>query len=182
MKDQKYICVQEQQKNKMAQGNEDHITIPMGGLSVASASTVLRTFVGSCVAVCIFDPQKKVGGMAHVMLPRNNTGKTTIGTKQEGKFADEAIEVMLNKINEMIPRPGDLKAKIVGGAKIFNHESDTGILNIGSRNVSTICEILQEKNIPLMGKVVGKGYGRWVTFFCSTQKIVVKDNGGEQTL
>jgi len=157
------------------------ILIPMAGLETGSGNTILRTFVGSCVAICIYDEAKKIGGMAHVMLPKNNTGKSTRGTKQEGKFADEAIDIIIEKLNN-ISSDLKLQAKIVGGAKIFSHESETGSLNIGNKNIIGIRLILQEKKIPLVSQLVGAKNGRWVTFHCGAQRVVVKETGVEKII
>jgi len=153
----------------------------MGGLEVSRDSTILRTFVGSCVAICLYDSTKKIGGMAHVMLPKNNTGKTTIGTNQEGKFADEAIECIIERLKKISPT-FKLEAKIAGGAKIFSHESDAGVLNIGNKNILAIHQMLNEKKIPIIAKSVGSDHGRWVTFFCENQRVIVKEKNGEKIL
>ncbi len=153
----------------------------MAGLEIASGNTILRTFVGSCVAICIYDEEKKIGGMAHIMLPKNNTGKSTKGTKQEGKFADDAIDIIIEKLNT-ISTDLKLQAKIAGGAKIFAHESDTGTLNIGNKNIIAIRLILQEKNIHLASQSVGSKSGRWVTFDCDSQRVIVKGKEGEKII
>ncbi len=157
------------------------VSIPMGGLGIGSDNTILRTFVGSCVAVCIYDEAKKVGGMAHVMLPKNNTGKSTKHTKQGGKFADDAIDTIIEKLHN---RFHDLKlqAKIAGGAKIFSHESESGTLNIGNKNIIGIRLILQEKKIPLVSQSVGSKSGRWVAFHCDSQRVIVKEKEGEKII
>ena len=47
--------------------------VPMGGLGISKEKNVLKTFVGSCIALCIYDIEKKIGGMAHIMLPKNTS-------------------------------------------------------------------------------------------------------------
>ena len=167
-------------ENNLVQSTKE-ISIPMAGLGIGSGNTILRTFVGSCVAVCIYDEAKKVGGMAHVMLPKNNTGKSTKHSNQGGKFADDAIDTIIEKLKN---RFSDLKlqAKIAGGAKIFSHESETGSLNIGNKNIIGIRLILQEKKIPLVSQSVGATNGRWVIFHCDTQRVIVKDKEGEKII
>lgn len=159
----------------------NEILIPMAGLVIGKNDTVLRTFVGSCVAICIYDETQKIGGMAHVMLPKNNTGNSTKGTKQEGKFADEAIDILIEKLMQLSPN-SKLQAKIAGGAKIFAHESDSGTLNIGNKNIIGTRLILQEKKIPIVSQSVGSQNGRWVTFYCNTQRVTVKEKEGEKTI
>ena len=153
----------------------------MGGLEYGKEKDILKTFVGSCIAVCIYDEEKRIAGMAHVMLSKNITGKSTRGTKLEGKFADEAIDIIIEKLQSMSP---DLKlnAKMAGGAKIFAHENDAGVLNIGDKNITGIRNILEEKKIHLVSQLVGAKNGRWVTFHCDNQRVIVKDKTGEKII
>lgn len=160
---------------------ETNISVSMAGLEVGRGNVIFKTFVGSCVSICIYDELKKIGSMAHVMLPKNNTSQTTIGTTMAGKFADDAIETILMKMNAISPIL-KLRAKIAGGAKIFAHETDEGILNIGNKNIRIIHEILKEKNIPLVAESVGSNNGRWVTFSCYDQKLIVKEKNIEEIL
>jgi chemotaxis protein CheD len=159
----------------------NEITIPMAGLAIGQNNQTLKTFVGSCVAICIYDESHKVAGMVHIMLPKNITHKNTKGTKLEGKFADDGIDILLKKLKAIHPCL-KLKAKMVGGAKIFNHENDLNTLNIGGKNIDGIRAILKEKNIPLISELIGEKKGRWVTFFCNDQSVLVKNNDGEEII
>lgn len=165
--------------NKMVENEK--ILIPMAGLEIACDNVILQTFVGSCVAICIYDNSKKIGGMAHVMLPKNNSGKSTIGTKYEGKFADDAIDIMIEKMTHIFSDL-TLQAKIVGGAKIFDNNNNSTTLNIGDRNISAIKSILQEKKITLVSQHLSLYNGCWVTFDCNSQKVSIKENNGEKII
>jgi chemotaxis protein CheD len=48
--------------------NNSHFLYP-AALFASSQPYVINTILGSCVAVCLWDPVYKVGGMAHYMLP-----------------------------------------------------------------------------------------------------------------
>lgn len=162
--------------NKNAQ-----ILIPMSGLEIGTNEIRLQTFVGSCIAICLYDKSKKICGMAHVLLPKNNTEKSTFGTKFEGKYADEAINIMIKKMKQIWPNL-TLQAKIVGGAKTFGSIDDKSILNIGKRNISTIKLILKEKKIPLVSQYLSVSNGCWVTFDCNSQELFVKEKNGEKII
>lgn len=153
----------------------------MAGLAIGQKNDTLKTFVGSCIAICIYDDNHKIGGMAHILLPKNITNKSTKGTKLEGKFADEAINIVIEKLTILYPYL-KLKAKMAGGAKTFSHENDENTLNIGAKNIEGIRSILKEKNIPLIAELVGAKNGRWVTFSCANQSMFVKNKDGEQII
>jgi len=149
----------------------------MGGLEIITDETEeLKTFVGSCVAICLFDLVSKVAGMAHVMLPKKSDGTKFAGKNDIGKYADEALSYM---INDMILKGADkkrIKAKMVGGATIFAHESETSLFNVGPRNIAFLKQILQENNIPLVSEETGENFGRWVRFNLQSGEMLVTSN------
>lgn len=150
------------------------LDIPMGGLGLTTKDkSTLQTFVGSCVAVCIYDPVEKIAGMAHVMLPKNNTGEEI--PKPEGKFVDVAIKVLLEKLTASGAKQTRLKAKMAGGASVFQNEGSKNLFNIGERNIDAIKSILGEKKIPIISEDVGAKTGRWVSFDVNSGAMTVKD-------
>lgn len=158
-------------KQAQTQGALD---IPMGGLGLTSPDKmVLQTFVGSCVAICLYDPVAKIAGMAHVMLPQNNTRDEI--PKPEGKFVDVAIKVLLEKLTASGAKQNRLKAKMAGGASVFQTESNKNVFNIGMRNVDAIRTILGEKKIPIISEDVGAKGGRWVIFDATSETMTIKE-------
>jgi chemotaxis protein CheD len=137
---------------------------------IAVANTELVTFVGSCIALCLYDPGAKVGGMAHVMLPAGNEKFTG---SRPGKYADQAVE---NLVKMMVSKGAEisrLRAKIAGGAKIFTHEDGNGHFNIGERNAEVLKKILRQKCIPILSEDVGMNYGRRIRFNAETGELIV---------
>ncbi|AIC15216.1 chemotaxis protein CheD [Nitrososphaera viennensis] len=167
-------------------------SVGMGELHVADnkKDTVLTTFVGSCIALCLYDPQSKVGGMAHIMLPENSRNNDDDGSSsgEEGaaKYADEALENTLRMMVKKGALQGRLVAKIAGGAKIFSHEGsggDNDMFSIGSRNAESIKKLLTQKGIRIAGEDVGLNHGRWVRFNLNSGQVVVSmRNSGEKIL
>lgn len=150
------------------------VDVPMGGLELASKEkTILQTFVGSCVAVCLYDSSARVAGMAHIMLPKNNTQNPA--PEPEGKFADVAIKALLEKLVAGGANPSRLKAKMAGGANVFRNEGETNMFNIGIRNVEMIKALLAENKIPVVSEDVGSKNGRWVIFDIASSEMKIKD-------
>ncbi|MDE1861905.1 MAG: chemotaxis protein CheD [Thaumarchaeota archaeon] len=151
--------------------------VEMGGIAMMSGKNVdLKTFVGSCVAVCLFDFNAKVAGMAHVMLPRKEaSGKsTTVG--MEGKYADEAIANMIDGLVRMGAERTRIRSKIAGGASMFPSRAGGGSIDVGKRNVQAIKGILHEKNIPLISEDTGSNFGRKVIFSLASGKMTITSN------
>jgi chemotaxis protein CheD len=153
--------------------------VKMGSLAVSGSSdSMLSTFVGSCVALCLYDPVAKVGGLAHVMLPDSRGRGVPEGS--EAKYADYALNTMLQKMTSLGAEKDRIISKIAGGAKMFSNENaDDSLFNVGERNSSAIKKLLGQLNIPLSGEILGAHSGRWVKFELATGKVRVSDRKGE---
>lgn len=120
-------------------------TIGPGGWAVETARPI-ATLLGSCVAVCLWDPILKVGGMNHFMLPRKGGQRTTadIDTLLCGDFSMEAL------LNGMLARGAQrarLQAKAFGGGAVVAGLTHT---SIGKQNVDFAQDWLQRERIPLI--------------------------------
>lgn len=117
--------------------------------------TRIRTLLGSCVAVTLWHPKLRLGGMSHYLLPTRARGH---GTKMDGRYGDESIRIFLHHISESGTRPEDYQAKIFGGGNMFaDHRPATPL--IGTRNVSAAHELLARHGIRTVASSVGElGY------------------------
>jgi chemotaxis protein CheD len=159
---------------KQTPTNHSTVEIPMGGLGFTTPEkTLLQTFVGSCVAICLYDPNAKIAAMAHIMLPKNNTNDPN--PKPEAKFADVAIRIMLDKMQASGAKLNRLKAKMAGGANIFQNEGKPNVFNIGARNADAIKSLLEEKRIPIVAQDIGSTSGRWIIFDMNSLEMKIKD-------
>ena len=71
-------------------------SIRIGALSVASNGEELRTLLGSCIGLALYDRRRKIGGLAHIVLPASR-GRTEL----PGKFVDTAIPGLLREMEEL---------------------------------------------------------------------------------
>ena len=137
--------------------------------------TILRTILGSCVGICIYDRTKKIGGLAHVLLPNDTTnGKTP------EKYADTAIPLLVDKLIKNGASKEYLSAKIAGGASMFKFKSDLPLGQIGDRNIETSKKVLQELGIKLMEEDTGGNSGRVIDFFLQDGHLKVKAGTDEK--
>lgn len=154
----------------------------MGEAKIANESdSVLTTFVGSCVALCLFEPDKKIGGLAHIMLPEVGQG-TVVNQNTNGKYADQAINYLLTEMQGKGAHLNKIRAKIAGGAQIFKTETGNGLFTIGERNIDSIKKILDTHGIKVVAEETGRTYGRWVKFDVQSGAVSVKSKKGEAML
>ncbi len=150
------------------------ITVPIADYKVSKSPDILRTILGSCVGICLYDPENKIGGLAHIMLPENND--TSSNPK---KYADSAIALMIDELRNNGANIEHLVAKIAGGASMFKMPENSFIGSIGINNVQKVKEVLNHYHITVLGEDVYGDYGRTVDFFLETGKLKIKSLGRE---
>jgi chemotaxis protein CheD len=137
-------------------------TIGIAGIRVAAAPDRVRTVLGSCIGIALYDRAAKVGGMAHVILPCSQEG-----SGERGKFADTAVDDLLTQLLAAGGIRGRVQAKIAGGASMFGKPVENGL---GDRNAKAVRDRLEHHAIPLVAEDCGGQKGR---------KITLDPTGGE---
>lgn len=125
---------------------------------------VLSTLLGSCVAVCLFDPHSRVGGLNHFMLPNlRRSSNDDVDSLLSGSYAMEAL---LNALLQKGAKKDRLQAKAFGGGAIIN--TSGSMMNIGKRNADFTKEWLDREGIPLLACDFLGPWSRKVLFIPST--------------
>jgi chemotaxis protein CheD len=162
--------------NEPVTAEREIYVVGMGELVVTdSPHIVLSCFgLGSCIAVCAYDNQHKLGGMAHIVLPKYNG----LPGGNLAKFADTAVPLLLD---EMIKKGGirsRLIVKVVGGAQMTLAPGLRDTFKTGERNIAQIMLTLQEENITLAAADTGGNVGRTVKLYVGTGHVTVKTANG----
>lgn len=145
---------------------------------IASAPEVLITYgLGSCIAVTLYDPQSRIGGMAHTLLPQLRPG---MDGSRPAKFVDAAIELMLAELIRQGSKAPELQAKLIGGATMFDSSLLGDKEGIGLRNARAARQTLERCGIRLVGEDVGGGFGRTVEFHLASGEVSVRSIHGEE--
>ncbi|MFH2063217.1 MAG: chemotaxis protein CheD [bacterium] len=149
------------------------VSIRMGEMFVGRAGEVdsIETGgIGSCVAIIVYDEEAKVGGMAHAMLSTDKSDQNVVesarsSVQDEGsvaKYVDRSIDALVREISSQGGSKGRLKAKIVGGARMFRLLSGDNF-GIGFQNAEMAKKHLKELGIMLESEDVGGTVGRNAT-------------------
>jgi chemotaxis protein CheD len=136
--------------------------------------TLVTLGLGSCVAILLHDEAARVGGLAHVLLPEPALSRDQANAS---KFASTAVPALVEEMARMGARPSRLRARLVGGAAMFQGLMVPGSLNMGARNVIASREALQRAGIPVVAEQVGGDFGRSVRFQVGAGKTVVSSVG-----
>lgn len=153
--------------------NFEEIKVKISDYQISHAPNKLITVgLGSCIGTMIYDENKKIGGLSHIMLPDSQPFSHKQPLKIE-KFADLAIPQMVIDLKKQVPN-ARLKAKIVGGADMFGFQMKSASLGIGERNIEAVEQILEELGIPIIAKEVGGHSGRTMIVDLTTFQTVVR--------
>ena len=150
------------------------VSVPMGGWVVAAAPAQLRTLLGSCAGIVLYDRVARLGGVAHVVLPASNGS-----ADHPGKYADTAIPAMIADLDRLRGRRSvaGLRAKLVGGASMFQAGP---ALNIGRRNAESVERVLAALGIPVVARDLGGEAGRRLTLDAATGLATIRIPGGAE--
>ena len=169
----------------------NRVQVAMGEGVVASAPhIVLSSGLGSCVAIILYDARRKIGALAHVMLPDScqlqseqsatctGPGRSVRNPQSTFKCADTAIATLLERLRSRGAVRRDIVAKMVGGARMFScyEDHDTGI---GEQNITSVRRILRREHIALIGEDTGGHHGRSVKFHLDSGRVIVTAIGKE---
>lgn len=147
-------------------------TVGIADLKVAQAPVVLRTILGSCVGICLYDPVVKVIGLSHIMLP-DKTEKST----NDKKYADTAIPQLIEEMLKIGAKRENMIAKIAGGATMFKMAENTMMGAIGKNNATKVREVLDKYKIRIIAEDIGGDNGRTIDFDSQTGEVKVKTAG-----
>ena len=156
------------------------IKVGMADYKVGRAPDTLISYgLGSCIGISLYDPQTKIGGLLHIMLPDSNQSRAN---ENRAKFADTGIPDMLNELIRMGAAKSRLVAKLAGGSQMFAFANASDIMRVGLHNASASKEILKKLSIPIVGEDTGGNYGRTVQIDLSTGVYKVKtiDKGDKE--
>lgn len=139
---------------------------------VKMPNTIRTSGLGSCVGVILYDESKKIAGLIHVMLPDSKLGRSE--AINVAKFADTSIPAMIDLLKLEGVQKFRLKAKIAGGAQMFQFSSDKDSMRIGPRNVEAVKQELRRNSIPLIAEDTGGSSGRTIEFDPSTSILHIR--------
>jgi len=151
------------------------VNVGVAQLKIGNSPTVLRTILGSCVGICVYDRMKKIGGLAHVLLPTDQAGGST-----PEKYADTAIPLLVERLLKEGCKKEFMSAKIAGGASMFKFAPNLPLGQIGDRNVEKTKFILEKLGIQVVAEEVGGNNGRVIDFFLEDGRLKIKAAGKEK--
>ena len=153
-----------------------YVGLATGACYVTNVDDVLTTVLGSCIAACVRDPRRGIGGMNHFLLP-SGEGHVEQFTTDVGRYGVHAMELLVNEVMKAGATRSELEIKIFGGGEVIDMHSDTGI-----RNVSFVKAYLKAEGYRIAALDVGGGFARRLEYSPISGVARVKRMEGKKAL
>ncbi|GGM30856.1 chemotaxis protein CheD [Dactylosporangium sucinum] len=132
-----------------------------GGFHFAGAGTRIATLLGSCVAVTLWHPGRRVGGMCHYMLPGRGGGF-------DGRYAGDAFALFMGELARTGTEPAQYHAKLFGGgAQLFTDRAAA----VGPANVEAGLRLLDGHGFAVVARHLGGTGVRRLRFDLATGDV-----------
>ncbi|WP_119291760.1 chemoreceptor glutamine deamidase CheD [Azohydromonas sediminis] len=137
-----------------------------GEFFVHDDDVLIMTTLGSCIAACLWDRERRIGGMNHFMLPDVGSGGDA-----SGRYGSYAMELLINELVKRGATRATMEAKVFGGGAVISGMTS---LNVGERNTQFVLDYLKTERIAVVSKDVMDVYPRKVCFLPASGKAMVK--------
>jgi chemotaxis protein CheD len=156
------------------------IVVEMARMEVCDdPSATLVTFgLGSCVAVLVYDPRRRVAGMIHYMLPASETSPER-AQQTPAMFGDVGIPLLFERMYAKGCRKEDLVVKAAGGGQLLG---DKGTFDIGTRNCDVLRTFLQKNDMVLTREDTGGVQSRTAQMLVGSGEVRIRSKGEEVVL
>jgi chemotaxis protein CheD len=143
----------------------DAVKVLPGEFFVHDEDILIMTTLGSCIAACLWDRERRIGGMNHFMLPDAD------GAGDNGRYGSFAMELLINELIKRGASRSTMEAKIFGGGAVI---SGMNSIQVGERNTRFVLDYLNTERIGIVSKDVLDIYPRKVCFLPASGKAMVK--------
>lgn len=143
-----------------------------GELYFGDRHTRIRTLLGSCVSITLWHPKLHIGGMCHYMLPH----RPHKARQLSGKYADEALQLLLQEVMRNRTRPEDYEVKLFGGGNMFAErpKNQDSCSDVPCRNVAIARELVARHGFRIKAESLGGSGHRQIIFDVGSGDVWVK--------
>ena len=148
-----------------------------GEYFVHDEDILVMTTLGSCIAACLWDRDKRVGGMNHFLLPDMGIGSGPGGGGRgsnggnSGRYGGFAMDLLIAEMVKRGATRSSMEAKVFGGGAVV---SGMNTLNVGERNTTFVLDYLRAEGITVVNKDVLDIYPRKLCFLPASGTAMVK--------
>jgi chemotaxis protein CheD len=145
--------------------NTPAVKVLPGEFYVSDEDVLITTTLGSCIAACLWDRERHIGGMNHFLLPDSG------GSATSGRYGSFAMDLLIGEMVKRGAHRHTLEAKVFGGGAVI---SGMNSINVGEANTRFVLDYLRTERISVVSKDVLDIHARKVCFLPLTGRAMVK--------
>lgn len=154
---------------------EKVIDVNTGDVRATREAVILRSVaIGSCIVIAAIDTTKRVGAMAHVMLP----GAAPALSSEKTRYCENAIEKLIQKMELRGSEVENIEVCLVGAGNVLKEERDT----VCQGNIKSVTDLLKEKAIRVRCSVLGGTERKSVFFDLSQSRMTYTEGDSSEKL
>ncbi|MBL3558919.1 MULTISPECIES: chemotaxis protein CheD [Marinobacter] len=136
--------------------------------------TRIHTTLGSCIAVTLWHPELRRGGMCHYMLP----GTDHPGDTLNARYGNDALELLMIEVRRLRRCPESFEAKLFGGASMF--DVGPGGSSVARRNIREAEKLMQQHNLTVVARSMGGTGYRQLVFDIANGDVWLRQGEGRE--
>lgn len=152
------------------------VVIRIGALYVSNTPVLLDTVLGSCISVCMYDEETKIGGMNHFMLPES----AQLDPPTRARYGVQAMELLITRMMKMGANRKNFKAKVFGGGHVLRTLESAD--SVPQKNIAFIRKFMATERIPVVHEDVGGKRTRRVLFLPHLGEVRLKRLQSQEAL
>ena len=148
--------------------------IVAGEVYASRDPVIITTLLGSCIAVCLYDPTVQAGGMNHFLLPAANTAEAA-----NACFGINAMELLINELMTIGGDRNRMVAQLFGGGSVMQGHLQSS--RVGEQNISFVRKYLNTEGIPILEQKVGGSKAMRISMLATTGQVMAKELGHDDS-
>jgi len=133
----------------------------------------IHTTLGSCIAVTLWHPNLRLGGMCHFMLP----ARQEVGGELNARYGDDAMDLLIGEIRRLGTRPEDYESKLFGGASLFDLGPQGN--SVARRNIEAAEALMVRFGFAVAARSLGGSGYRQLLFNIAKGDVWVRQGSGQ---
>lgn len=155
-------------------------TVPTSQMRVSRdpGDVLITHSLGSCIGVACYDPEARIGGLAHFMLAQADT-HPLLAIHHPAMFVDTGISRLLEVITDWGGAAERLRIFAAGAANLLDAYAP---FRVGDRNREALEATLRQHGLALSGMDLGGTAARSLGLNIRDGRVTVRSRGNEYAL
>lgn len=150
-----------------------------GEFCVTDKPSVIRTVLGSCLAVTMYNPRLGISAMCHALLPEPDSLESSADSIEKSsnpyRYVNSVIPEMISRMKEYGIQSNEIEVKMFGGADMLTSQEERDLNHpVGRLNVKKALKLLEAEDLKVSITDVGGKLGRKLFFYTHTGDVLLK--------